>query len=163
MFPPALGERPALSDAGVVASPGHLANNSEVSGSSYSPETAIRNQSILVWGSNIIVRDNLIPAAAGVGINLQDVSGTGDISGNEITNSGDDGISIAMSNLVTLTARMTLTGNTVNGSNGLGAGIIAEIAGSNQLTMVLSQNQILNNVGESGVFMLSDGTSHSLP
>jgi hypothetical protein len=159
----ALGERPVISDAAAaVASPVvTLANNSEVSGFQLVSGNAVAESGAVlgIGVSNVFVRDNLIPNAAGVGINLQDVSGTGDISGNEITNSGNDGISISMASAVPLTARLTVTGNTVTGSGGLGGGIIAEISLANQLTMVLSQNQVLNNVGESGVFMLSDDTS----
>jgi hypothetical protein len=156
---PASATRPILSDNAVPVVT--LADSNEVAGFQIISGLA-DPESGAIFGtgvSGVNIHDNLIPAATGVGINLTNVSGTTLVADNTITDSGADGISIAMDSVTALTALMTVTGNTVDGAGGAGGGIIAEVVGDNQLTIILGGNTVSNSTGESGVFLLSGDTA----
>jgi hypothetical protein len=155
------GTHPILSENGAAVPVVTLADNSAVAGFQLISGNA-DPESGAVLGiavSGVSIRENLIPDAAGTAINLLNVSGNGTLSGNVVTNSGQDGIFITMDSLAPLSAQMTLSANTVDASGGLGGGIIVEIVANNQLRLVLSGNTVSNSVGEAGVFLLSGDTA----
>ncbi|MBT9312859.1 right-handed parallel beta-helix repeat-containing protein [Leptothoe kymatousa] len=144
------GSRPVIDSSSI-----ELGNNTTLSGFEITnaPGDAVSGNNI----SNVTIQNNLINAALGAGINLENVGGIVLIENNQLENSVfDTGIFITTSGAVT--QQLTIVGNTISGN--AEQAILLRATGNAQVTATVQDNTMTgNNTAVSGIEIEANNTA----